>query len=270
MLSAVVKRETVVDATSPTWENRSMSRRDRQAADAADEYPQLFPDLPEPVFEPLVFDRRPLEKMRERAAEGYAELAARRTIRDFSTDPVPRELIEHAIRSAGTAPSGAHRQPWTYVAVADPALKQQMREAAEIEERRTYNDRMPDEWRRALAPLGTDWVKAHITDAPWVVVLFKQNYELLEDGSQAKNYYVSESVGISAGLFIAAVHHMGLATLPHTPNPMKFLAELLGRPRNETAMLLLPVGYPADDARVPRLDRKPLDEIAVWFERDPA
>ncbi len=235
-------------------------------SEPADEYRRLFPDLPDAVYEPLPFERLDPEEMRARAAEGYAELDRRRTTRDFSRDPVPRELIELAIRSAGTAPSGAHRQPWTFVAVSDPKLKAQIREATESEEHRTYTERMPDEWRRALAPLGTDWVKTHITDAPWVVVLFKHNYEILEDGSQAKNYYVSESVGICAGLFVAAVHHMGLATLTHTPNPMKFLGNLLERPANETAVLLFPVGYPAHDARVPRLSRKSLSEILVWFE----
>lgn len=233
-------------------------------------YRDLFPDLPEPVYEPLSFTRRPLDEMRERAAAWHAELAARRTTRDFSSEPVPRDLIELAIRSAGTAPSGAHTQPWTFVAIADPELKRRIREAAEAEERRSYTERMTDEWRRALAPLGTDWVKTHITDAPWVVVLFKRSYELLPDGTQAKNYYVSESVGIAAGLFVSALHHMGLATLTHTPNPMGFLRELLGRPRNETAVLLFPVGYPAPDARVPRLERKPLEEIAAWHEGPPA
>jgi iodotyrosine deiodinase len=227
---------------------------------------RLHPDLPEPDLVPLAFERRPLEEMRERAAAWYAELDRRRTTRDFSTDPVPRDLIELAIRSAGTAPSGAHRQPWTFVAVGDPQLKRRIREAAEEEELRTYTERMPAEWRRALAPLGTDWVKTHITDAPWVVVLFKRTYDVLSDGTRSKNYYVSESVGICAGLFIAAVHHMGLATLPHTPNPMRFLSELLARPPNETPVLLFPVGYPADEARVPRLTRKELDEISVWRE----
>jgi iodotyrosine deiodinase len=150
--------------------------------------------------------------------------------------------------------------------VSDPELKARIREAAEAEERETYLRRMSDEWRLALAKLGTDWVKEHITDAPWIVVLFKRSYEILPDGGRAKNFYVSESVGIAAGLFISAVHHMGLTTLPHTPNPMRFLRDLLDRPPNETAVLLLPVGYPAPDARVPRLERKPLDEIAVWFD----
>lgn len=230
---------------------------------------RLFPDLPEPELVPLEFERRPLEEMRSRAAEWYAELDRRRTTREFSTDPVPRDLIELAIRSAGTAPSGAHRQPWTFVAVSDPRLKQLIREAAEEEELRTYTERMPDDWRRALAPLGTDWVKTHITDAPWVVVLFKRSYDVQPDGTRSKNYYVSESVGICAGLFVSAVHHMGLATLPHTPNPMGFLSELLDRPRNETPVLLFPVGYPAEGARVPRLTRKSLDEVSAWHEAGP-
>jgi iodotyrosine deiodinase len=224
------------------------------------------PDLPEPELVPLAFERRPLAEMRARAAAWYAELDRRRSTREFSRDPVPRDLIELAIRSAGTAPSGAHRQPWTYVAVSDARLKQELREAAEEEEYRSYTERMPDEWKQALAPLGTDWVKTHITDAPWVVVLFKRTYEVLPDGSHAKNYYVAESVGISAGLFVSAVHHMGLATLPHTPSPMGFLRRLLDRPRNETPLLLFPVGYPATDARVPALTRKPLDEISTWRE----
>lgn len=234
--------------------------------ETAGEYRRLFPNLPEAVFELLAFERLAPDEMRARAAEGFAELDRRRTTRDFSPDAVPRELIELAIKSAGTAPSGAHRQPWTFVAVSDAALKAQIREATESEEHRTYTERMPDEWRRALAPLGTDWVKTHITDAPWVVVLFKHNYEIMEDGSHAKNYYVSESVGIAAGLFIAAVHHMGLATLTHTPNPMRFLSDLLARPKNETAVLLFPVGYPADDALVPKIERKSLAEISVWFD----
>ncbi len=234
---------------------------------ADSEYRRLFPDLPEPEYEPLAFERLGTAEMLERARERRTRrLHGDRSTRQFSTDPVPRQLIELAIRSAATAPSGAHQQPWTYVAVSDPELKRRIREAAEIEERKTYTERMPDQWRHALARLGTDWEKTHITDAPWVVVLFKRSYELLADGSREKNYYVSESVGISAGLFIAAVHRMGLATLPHTPNPMRFLAELLERPRNETAVLLLPIGYPADDAAVPRLERKPLEEVSAWFE----
>jgi nitroreductase len=215
-------------------------------------------------FVPLRFRRYNLNESRERARDFYAEMDRRRTTRHFSTDPVPRELIEAAIRTAGTAPSGAHQQPWTFVAVSDPTLKQRMREAAEIEEHENYHGRMPPDWLEALAPLGTDEHKPHLTDAPWVVVLFRQSYGLAPDGARKTYYYTQESCGIAAGLFIAAVHHMGLVTLTHTPNPMAFLGELLKRPANEKAMLVMPVGYPAPDARVPALNRKPLEEIAVW------
>jgi nitroreductase len=188
----------------------------------------------------------------------------RRTTRHFSTEPVPRELIELAIRTAGTAPSGAHQQPWTFVAVSDPERKRKIREAAEAEEYENYHGRMTPEWLNALAPLGTDEHKPHLTDAPWVVVLFRQSYGLDPAGHRTTYYYTQESCGIAAGLFIAAVHYMGLVTLTHTPNPMAFLSELLERPANEKAMLVMPVGYPAADARVPDLTRKPLAEIADW------
>ncbi len=192
----------------------------------------------------------------------YDEMNRRRTTRHFSTDPVPREAIELAIRTAGTAPSGAHQQPWTFVAVSDATLKRRIREAAEEEEQRNYHERMPDEWLEALAPLGTDEHKPHLTDAPWVVVLFRQTYGVSADGSRRTHYYTQESCGIAAGFFIAAVHLMGLVTLTHTPTPMAFLGELLGRPANEKAYLVMPVGYPAADARVPDLARKPLAEIS--------
>lgn len=217
-----------------------------------------------PRFEPLVFDRLLPAEMLERARSYYAELDRRRTTRQFAPDSVPRELIEYAIRSAGTAPSGAHRQPWRFVAVDDPQLKARMRAAAEAEEHQNYHGRMPPEWIDALAPLGTDEHKAHITDAPWVVVIFKQSFETLADGRRLKNYYVDESVGIACGLFIAAVHHMGLCTLTHTPSPMGFLSMLLGRPDNEKAYLLMPVGYPAAGAEVPAIRRKPAEEIVQW------
>ena len=228
------------------------------------EYQRMYPDLPEPVYEPLRFKRYPQEQMLQRARDWYDECNERRTTRHFSDEPVPRELIEYAIKTAGTAPSGAHIQPWKYVAIDDQELKNKIRAATEEEEYKTYTERMSDDWRLALAKLGTDWVKEHITDAPWVVVLFKERYRLDSDGSKIKNYYVEESVGISAGFFISAVHHMGLTTLTHTPNPMGFLGELLGRPGNETAVLLLPVGYPAEDAKVPSLERKALEEIVQW------
>ena len=217
-------------------------------------------------FRPLAHVRIPEDEMRARAHEIFAEFDRRRTVREFSPQPVPRELIELAIRAASTAPSGAHQQPWTFVVVGDAEMKRQMREAAEEEERVNYRGRMPPEWLQALAPLGTDALKEHITTAPWVVVLFRQRHGVNADGSQRTHYYSTESCGIAAGLFIAAVHQMGLATLTHTPSPMGFLSELLERPANEKPFLLMPVGYPAADARVPDLLRKPLDEISAWFE----
>lgn len=215
-------------------------------------------------FVSLAFTRWSLDESRSRALAFFGEMNRRRTTRHFSTEPVPRELIELAIRTAGTAPSGAHQQPWTFVAVSDPALKQRIREAAEREEYDFYHGRAPRDWLEAILPLGTDEHKPHLTDAPWIVVLFRQAYGLRADGSKRPHYYSEESCGIAAGLFIAAVHQMGLVTLTHTPNPMGFLRELLERPVNERAMLIMPVGYPAANARVPDLARKPLDEIAVW------
>ncbi|CAN5806648.1 nitroreductase family protein [soil metagenome] len=202
--------------------------------------------------------------MLDRARSTYLEMHRRRTTRHFSTDAVPREAIELAIRTAGTAPSGAHQQPWTFVAVSDADVKGRMRAAAEEEEQRNYEERMPDEWLEALAPLGTDEHKPHLTDAPWIVVLFRQTYGMRADGSRRTHYYTQESCGIAAGFFIAAVHQMGLVTLTHTPTPMAFLGELLARPANEKAFLVMPVGYPATGARVPDLARKSLDDIAVW------
>jgi iodotyrosine deiodinase len=218
----------------------------------------------EPSFVPLRYDRLPIATTLERARVWYVEMSRRRTTRHFSAEPVPRDAIEYAIRTAGTAPSGAHQQPWTFVAVSDPVLKQRLRDAAEEEEHRNYHGRMPPEWLEALAPLGTDEKKPHLTDAPWVVVLFRQTYGVIPDGTKRTYYYTQESCGIAAGFFIAAIHQMGLVTLTHTPNPMGFLSELLGRPSNEKAFLVMPVGYPAADARVPDLVRKSVEEIAVW------
>lgn len=203
--------------------------------------------------------------MLERARSFYRELDQRRSVRDFSSDPVPRELIETAIRSASTAPSGAHRQPWRFVVVGDPAIRREIRIAAEEEERESYlGGRMPPEWLEALAPLGTTWEKPFLETVPWLVVVFEEMYRLLPDGSKRKNYYPKESVGIACGLFIAALHHMGLATLTHTPSPMAFLSRILGRPANEKPFILFPVGYPAAGAEVPDLRRKSLDEVSVW------
>ena len=216
------------------------------------------------AFVPLDFSRLPVDESRRRAASFYAEMNRRRTTRHFASDPVPRELIELAIRTAGTAPSGAHQQPWTFVAVADSELKQRIRTAAEREEHAFYSGKAPREWLEAILPLGTDEHKPHLTDAPWLVVMFRKTYGLRPDGTRRTYYYTEESCGIAAGLFIAAVHQMGLVTLTHTPNPMGFLRDLLERPVNERAMLVMPVGYPAADAKVPDLARKSLDEIAVW------
>jgi iodotyrosine deiodinase len=233
-----------------------------------DDYRQRTAHLPEPVFVPLPDYRRyPEHEMLERAEGFYAEMNRRRTTRHFSSEPVPRRLIELAMRTAGTAPSGAHRQPWRFVAIDAPALKARLRAAAEAEELETYTRRMTDEWREALHPLGTDHVKQHMTDAPWIVVLFAEKYGLRPDGSHRRNYYVDESVGIAAGLFVAAIHHMGLVTLTHTPSPMGFLRELLGRGSNERAALVCPVGYPAAGARVPDLQRLPPQAFIQWNTR---
>ncbi len=217
-----------------------------------------------PRFVPLAFERLPEAEMLARGRAFLADMGRRRTTRQFSPQPVPRELIELAVRTAGTAPSGAHQQPWTFVIVDDAALKARMRAAAEEEERINYAGRMPPDWIEALRPLGTDAVKAHLTEAPYVVVLFEQRHGVRPDGTRRPHYYVQESCGIAAGLFIAAVHRMGLVTLTHTPSPMGFLSALLARPANERPYLVMPVGYPAADARVPDLVRKPLDAIAVW------
>jgi nitroreductase len=202
--------------------------------------------------------------MEARADALYAELDKRRSVRAFSPDPVPRRLIELAIETASTAPSGAHQQPWTFVAVSDTETKRHMRIAAEAEERRSYESRMSEEWLEALTPLGTDWQKPYLETAPWLVVLFEQVHGTFPDGRHKKHYYARESVGMAAGIFVTAIHHMGLATLTHTPSPMGFLTTMLERPRNERPFVLFPVGYPADDATVPDLQRKPLDEIAVF------
>jgi iodotyrosine deiodinase len=183
----------------------------------------------------------------------------------FSQDPVPREAIELAILAAGTAPSGAHLQPWHFVAIADPELKSRIRQEAEQAEKEFYEERITPEWREALEPLGTDFVKRHLTHAPWLVVVFRRDYDVMPDGSRRKNYYMTESVGIAVGFFIQALHQAGLATLTHTPAPMTFLREVCGRPQNEKPFVLLPVGYPAPDCVVPNLSRKSLAEIAEFI-----
>lgn len=215
-------------------------------------------------FVPFEMEELDAREQLARARDFYREMDRRRSVRFFSDRQVPRELIEYAIRTASTAPSGAHRQPWRFVAVSDPRIKREIRLAAEEEEKLSYQQRMPDEWLEALRPLGTDWRKPFLETVPWIVVVFAESYGLRQDGSKQKNYYVQESVGIACGLFIAALHHMGLATLTHTPSPMGFLARILGRPQNEKPYILFPIGYPSDDATVPDLTRKTLDEVAVW------
>ena len=220
----------------------------------------------EPGFIRLEFAELPPEEMLSRAQDFHEQMAGRRTTRHFSTREVPRELIELAVLTASTAPSGAHLQPWTFVAVANQKLKSSIRDAAEIEELRTYSKRMPEAWAELLRPLGTDHVKEHLTDAPWIIVLFRQSKRERENGEFGPTYYAQESCGIAAGLFIAAVHNMGLTTLTHTPSPMGFLREILGRPDHEHAMLVMPVGYPAEGASVPDLSRKTLDEVSEFFD----
>ncbi len=216
-----------------------------------------------PALIPLRYEKPAEAEVAERARRFYEEMNRRRTVRDFSPEPVPAAVIEDLVRAASTAPSGAHRQPWTFVAVSDPEIKRRIRIAAEREEHENYGGRMPDEWLRALEPLGTDEHKPFLEIAPWLVVLFRQNYGVGPDGEQVRHYYVAESVGIAAGLFLTAVHQAGLVALTHTPSPMGFLRKILERPANETACLLIPVGYPAPGAQVPDLRRKPLDDVLV-------
>ncbi len=215
-------------------------------------------------FVPLAYERPSPDEQLEASAAFLARLQRRRSVRRFSREPVPRVLVENAIAAAGTAPSGAHQQPWTFVAVTDPELKRRLRAAAEEEEQRNYDSRMSGEWLRALAPLGTDAVKTHLEDAPYVVVVFEQTYGMGENGAKVKHYYARESVGIAVGLLLASLNEAGLVALTHTPSPMGFIRELLGRPVNERAFCVIPVGYPAEGCTVPDLSRKQLEEIAVW------
>jgi iodotyrosine deiodinase len=206
----------------------------------------------------------PIPEMARRATEFYDDMRRRRSVRDFADRPVPRSIIETCLRAAGTAPSGANFQPWHFVVVASPALKREIRQAAEAEEREFYTRRAPQDWLDALAPIGTDADKPFLETAPYLIAIFVQPYQLLPDGSKVKHYYVTESVGIATGILITALHHAGLATLTHTPSPMNFLNTLLDRPAHERPFLLLVTGYPADDARVPDIHKKPLDEIATF------
>jgi nitroreductase len=217
-----------------------------------------------PHFSPFVLDRLPPDHMVAERRRFVTHLAGRRSVRAFDPEPPPRECVELAIRAAASAPSGANRQPWRFVVVDDPDLKQRIRIAAEREERDNYQHRFPPEWLEALAPLGTDWHKDFLEVAPYLVVVFREVYGVLPDGRRVTNYYVNESVGIACGLFIAALHTMGLVTLTHTPSPMGFLSDLLGRPPNEKPYILFPIGYPAATATVPDLAKKGLAEVLQW------
>ncbi|GMQ94419.1 MAG: nitroreductase family protein [Acidimicrobiia bacterium] len=217
-----------------------------------------YPTVP---YEPL---QVPEHDQRAVGLAVFAEMDRRRTVREFSDRPVPRELVETAIRCASTAPSGAHMQPWTFVLIGDPDLKRQIRIAAETEERENYEGgRLPPHWREDLAPLGTDWHKPFLETVPWIVVVFEQRYGIRSDGSKQHHYYVKESVGIACGMFIDALHRMGLSTLTHTPSPMAFLSTMLGRPKNERPFILFPIGYAAEGCEIPALKRKGLDEVMV-------
>lgn len=218
--------------------------------------------FPDPKFIDLSFERLSSEEQVKRAEEFFELMDFRRTVRDYSDEPVPFELIERAIATAGTAPSGANMQPWRFVVVQDAVIKRQIRMAAEEEERLSYHGRMPERWLRRLAPLGTDEHKPFLEIAPYLIVVFRIDYLVDEEtGETEPTYYSQESVGIAVGLLIAALHNTGLATLTHTPSPMRFLNEILGRPKNEKPFVLLPVGYPAKDAKVPDIERKKIDEI---------
>ncbi|MFI7100150.1 nitroreductase family protein [Streptomyces sp. NPDC050161] len=207
--------------------------------------------------------RMPADESLARAAELRERMDGRRTVRQFSTDPVPAQVVRDAIACAATAPSGAHQQPWTFVLVKDPEVRRRIRAAAEEEERVSYDGRLGEEWLAALRPLGTDEVKPHLTDAPALIVVFQQRHWLGDDGSKRKHYYVDESVGIAVGMLLSALHLSGLAALVHTPSPMRFLQEVLERPANEKAFAVIPVGYPAPDCEVPDLVRKSLDQVMV-------
>ena len=213
-------------------------------------------------FKKLDFKEFSEEEMRERSKSFLDELSTRRTVRDFSNKPVSLEIIENCIKAAATAPSGANKQPWQFIIVSDSKVKQKIREAAEAEEKEFYNHRATKQWLEDLNQFGTDWHKPFLETAPYLIVVFRQIYDIKDDGSQRKNYYVNESVGIASGFLLAAFHNAGLATLTHTPSPMNFLGKILGRPENERAFLLIPVGYPDDEAEVPEITKKSFTDIS--------
>jgi nitroreductase len=222
--------------------------------------------MPDPRFVPLTGYREyPVEEMKVRAAAFRDEMGRRRSVREFSDRPVPKEVIEDCLRAAGMAPSGANMQPWHFVVVSDPEVKRRIREAAEKEEHEFYGGRAPQEWLDALAPLGTDENKPFLETAPYLIVIFLQSYGIAPDGAKFKHYYPQESVGIATGMLVTAVHNAGLASLTHTPSPMGFLNEILGRPSHERPFLMLVVGYPTGDAVVPDIKKKELGEIATFI-----
>jgi iodotyrosine deiodinase len=220
---------------------------------------------PQENFVPYHRETYDADTMTQKSMSFYEYMDTRRSVREFSDRPVPRVVIENLLMTASTAPSGAHKQPWSFCAVSNPGLKRSIREAAEAEEYESYTRRMSQEWLDDLSAFGTDWNKPFLEIAPWLIIVFKHAYDIV-DGKTKKNYYVSESVGIAAGILLAAIHNAGLVALTHTPSPMGFLSELLGRPENEKPFLLIPVGYPSESASVPDLRRKSTVDIIRWYE----
>lgn len=211
--------------------------------------------------EPLRFTE---EEMIKRSTAYFEHMDLRRSVREYSDKPIPKEVIDNILKTASTAPSGAHKQPWTFCVISDPEIKKQIRIAAEKEEKESYENRMPDSWKEDLEPLGTDWRKPFLEVAPYLIIVFKRAYEL-KDGVKRNNYYVNESVGLASGFLISAIHDAGLVTLTHTPSPMNFLQKILKRPENERPFLLLPIGYPADEVMVPDLKRKNIEDVKAEY-----
>ncbi len=223
---------------------------------ASEEYPQR----------PLNFTYVDTDEIEKRSQALVGTMRERRSVRDISSRPVPKAVIEHLLSIAGTAPSGANKQPWTFCAISDPGLKSKIRAAAEAEERESYANRMNEEWLQDLQPIGTDWQKPFIESAPWIIVVMRKAWDLRPDGSRGQTYYSQESVGIATGFLLSAIHQVGLVALTHTPSPMTFLQQLLQRPENERAYMLIPIGYPEESARVPDIQRLPLDRITTFYE----
>ena len=216
-------------------------------------------------FIPLQTQKLSEKEVIAKSENYYKKISKRRSVRDFSDKEVPREVIENILKAAGSAPSGANKQPWTFCVISNTELKSEIRKLAEIEEYENYHGRMSDSWKEDLKHLGTNHIKEFLEVAPYLIIVFKKVYDLDEEGGKLQNYYVNESAGIACGFLITAIHQAGLVTLTHTPSPMKFLQTALGRPKNEKAFLLLPVGYPAANCRVPNIEKKSLEEISFWF-----